>query len=284
MTPHQLRVIQYNNDIHSAYKWLWALDRHHGIHCGFFDETTHRHVDAVLNMNRVMAATVRITCDDAVLDAGCGIAGSGIWIAREVGARVTGMNINHAQLQKAQRLIVRYGLGSKIDLCLGDYSRSAFKSCSFDVVWFLESLCCSEDKALTIQESYRILQPGGRIVIADAFLQREIQTAEERKLVADWGRGWGVPDVLSEAAFTRLLVDAGFAGVQFRHHTNNVIPSSRRIFITSLFLKPVARIFCGLGLRSSLQLDSIVSGLNQYYVRELNIGIYGIVSATKPVL
>ena len=61
-----------------------------GLHCGFFDAQHRAHDEAILNMNRVLASAAGISQQDRVLDAGCGIGGSAIWLARKIGARVTG--------------------------------------------------------------------------------------------------------------------------------------------------------------------------------------------------
>jgi tocopherol O-methyltransferase len=81
MTHHNQQVSEYFDQTHDDYRRLWGIDRHLGLHCGFFDKAHNRHDAAVTNMNRVLAEAVGISPGDRVLDAGCGIGGSAIWLA-----------------------------------------------------------------------------------------------------------------------------------------------------------------------------------------------------------
>jgi tocopherol O-methyltransferase len=98
MTPQQQHVIDYFDQTHNDYRLLWGIDRHLGLHCGFADQNTSGHDSAVVNMNRVLATMANISATDRVLDAGCGIGGSALWIAEHLGAAVVGVNINARQV------------------------------------------------------------------------------------------------------------------------------------------------------------------------------------------
>ena len=43
MSPHNQQVIEYFDQTHNDYRRLWGIDRHLGLHCGFFDEAHRRH-------------------------------------------------------------------------------------------------------------------------------------------------------------------------------------------------------------------------------------------------
>ncbi len=84
MTPQQQHVIDYFDQTEKDYRWLWGIDRHFGLHCGYYDEHTSGHDAAVLGMNRSLASVVNVTAGETVLDAGCGIGGSALWLAENV--------------------------------------------------------------------------------------------------------------------------------------------------------------------------------------------------------
>src|SRR5260221_13301439 len=88
MTAQQQQVIDYFDQTHNDYRFLWGIDRHFGLHCGFFDEQQRRHDDAVLHMNRVLTTMAGITPGERVLDAGCGIGGSALWLAARLGGSI----------------------------------------------------------------------------------------------------------------------------------------------------------------------------------------------------
>ena len=70
-----------------------GLGRTHtySLHFGYYDETATHHKAAVANMNRVMADLADIGREDKVLDAGCGVGGSGIWLAENRQCSVVGI-------------------------------------------------------------------------------------------------------------------------------------------------------------------------------------------------
>jgi tocopherol O-methyltransferase len=148
-------------------------ERHHyslGIHFGYYDDQHRDHDAAVLNINRKLADVAGISKQDRVLDAGCGIGGSSLWLAANRRCRVVGINIVPWQIQQAQALAAQRGLQALADFQLADYADTKLKADSFTVVWGLESVVHAADKQAVIQEAYRLLQPGGRLVIAEYML------------------------------------------------------------------------------------------------------------------
>lgn len=71
------------------------------IHLGFWDGGTRDYREAAINANRVLASKVALRPGERVLDAGCGAGGSAVWLARELGARVVGVNLSPGQIHRA---------------------------------------------------------------------------------------------------------------------------------------------------------------------------------------
>jgi cyclopropane fatty-acyl-phospholipid synthase-like methyltransferase len=281
MTAHRQLVIDYFDQTHNDYRWLWGIDRHLGLHCGFFDAQHRHHDEAVLNMNRVLARTARITAGQRVLDAGCGIGGSAVWLAENVGAEVIGVNVNPKQLKRAHRLASERGLAPSVQFQEADFSDTQLAAESFDVVWALESACYAENKPAMLQEAYRLLKPGGRLVVADGFLTSDELREDERMIIDRWQRGWAIPGVVSADQFGHWLFDAGFHGIEFRDITRHVIPSSQRIYWASLLFYPVGWLWQRLGLRTPMQTRGIAAGYYQFVARRRGLGIYGLFLAEK---
>ena len=64
-----------------------------GFHFGIADESTESLVQSFVNTNAFLAERAGITSGTRVLDAGCGVGGSTIWLAGELGARATGITL-----------------------------------------------------------------------------------------------------------------------------------------------------------------------------------------------
>ena len=281
MSAHQQDIIDYFDQTHDDYRLLWGVDRHLGMHCGYFDESPRCHDEAVLNMNRVLATMAGISAGARVLDAGCGIGGSALWLAEKLGAKVVGVNINPRQIAHARRLAERRRLQNQVQFHVSDFSATGLAGESFDVVWALESICYAADKPAVLAEAHRLLKPGGRLIIADAFLTRENLTADEKRLVQRWQRGWVIPGVASLEQFGLWLRQTGFRSNCFRDITQHVVPSSQRIYLASLLFYPLGLLLHWVGLRSDIQTRGIASGFYQYQARQRGIGVYGIFLAEK---
>jgi ubiquinone/menaquinone biosynthesis C-methylase UbiE len=281
MSAHQQNIIDYFNQTHDDYRLLWGIDRHLGMHCGFFDERARGHDDAVLHMNRVLAEMAGISAGQRLLDAGCGIGGSAFWLAKNLGVKVVGININSRQIAQARRLAERRHLQNHVRFHIADFSATGLSPESFDVVWALESLCYAVDKPAVLAEAHRLLKPGGRLIVADGFLSRDALTPDERRLVQRWRRGWAIPGVVSFDEFEYWLQETRYRNVYFRDITQQVVPSSRRIYLASLLFYPLGLLLHWAGLRTDIQTRGIASGYYQYQARRRGLGVYGIFLAEK---
>ncbi len=282
MRSRQQQVIEYFNETHNDYRRLWGIDRHLGMHCGYHDTAHKAHDAAVTNMNRVLATAARVSAGDRVLDVGCGIGGSAIWLAENVpGVDVTGANLNEMQIAIAKHHARRRGVEANVRFEVTDYSRTDFAEQSFDVVWALESMCYADNKQDFLNEAYRLLKPGGRLIVADGFLARDDLTATERQIVDKWCRGWAIPDVPSVRQFQEQLHEARFRAMEFQDITHAVVPSSRRIYVGSLLFYPIGLLLYWAGLRSELQTRGIASGYYQHVARKAGLGLYGLCCAEK---
>ncbi|MEV0900447.1 class I SAM-dependent methyltransferase [Actinoplanes sp. NPDC049802] len=81
------------------------------------------------------------------------------------GVTVTGIDLSPAMLELARRHAA--DLGRTVDLREGDAERLEFPGGSFDTVVCALSLCTVPDPAAAIAEAWRVLVPGGRLLLLD---------------------------------------------------------------------------------------------------------------------
>jgi ubiquinone/menaquinone biosynthesis C-methylase UbiE len=232
-------------------------------------------------MNRVLATMAGISAGARILDAGCGIGGSALWLAEKLDVQVVGVNINPKQIAQARQFAKRRRLQNQVQFHLADFSATGLASESFDVVWALESVCYAVNKPAVLAEAHRLLKPGGYLIIADGFLTRQTMTTDERRLVERWQRGWAIPSVASLDQFALWLRQIGYRTTCFRDITRHVVPSSWRIYLASLLFYPLGLLLHWTGLRTNIQTRGIASGYYQYRARERGLGVYGIFLAEK---
>src|SRR2546423_14192448 len=103
------------------YRRTWNLDTSHSLHYGYWEEATKNFHEALLNINKVMAGLAEIRPEEKVLDAGCGVGGSSVWLAKERKCFVTGISLNQRQVQRANAFAKTAGVDDKVFFGQKDY-------------------------------------------------------------------------------------------------------------------------------------------------------------------
>lgn len=174
---------------------------------------------SLLAMNAHLADRAAITAGTRVLDAGCGVGGSSIWLSRERGAHVLGLTLDPGQVTLARRFAGERG-ATTCAFAVADYADSGLAPGTFDVVWMLESLCHAADPRRALAHARSLLAPGGRFVCADFF------AGGGGPDCAAMCRGWVLPSLRTAGEIAALLAEVGFTEVVSSDLTPRVLPSA----------------------------------------------------------
>ncbi|UCD07485.1 MAG: methyltransferase domain-containing protein [Candidatus Aenigmatarchaeota archaeon] len=274
-------IIKYYNECTREYQLAWANKHNLAMHYGFWDSGVKKHSESLLRMNQFLAEKAGIKAGERVLDAGCGIGGSSIWLAENLGAIVTGINISQKQIDMAKRFARERGVENLVKFYNRDFIDTKFPNKSFDVVWEIESMCHADDKRDFLKETWRILKKGGRLIVADGFQKKEIFSKDEQRVMNEWLSGWAVPNLPKIRDFENYLKSLKFRKIEFLDITQNVMPTSRRIYRLSVFGLPLWRLLKSLGLRTETQVNNLVAGIRQHRILKDGLGAYGVFYAEK---
>jgi cyclopropane fatty-acyl-phospholipid synthase-like methyltransferase len=278
MVPRKEDIARYYDETLPFYGAFWHGDSY-GLHYGFWDKGTKNLREAILNENKFMAELAGIKDGTKVLDAGCGVGGSSIWLVKNLGANVTGITLSGKQVAKANGLAKKNGVEDKTKFFVRDFTDTGFPDGSFDVVWAIESVCHAEDKSDFIKEAYRLLRPGGKIVVADGFLSRK-PNKEELPWYEDVLKGWVLPNLATTTLFSSELNKAGFKNIKLFDKTTETKRSSKIMKDVFVYFSPILFILRILKLFP----EATMSGLAckaQFKLIESGSMLYGLYYADK---
>jgi tocopherol O-methyltransferase len=282
-------IEKYYDKTRFDYRYVWNSRNTYAIHFGFYDENATHHVAAVANMNRVLADLGKISKADRVLDAGCGVGGSSLWLAQERGCSVVGINVVDSQIKDARLNAAKLGLSDKVNFELTDYCKTPFDDSSFDVVWAMQSQCHAANKADFYRETYRLLKKGGRLVVADYIrAARPLMTEggektiiPNEKLLLDWLNNWAIPDIDTTEEHRKQAESAGFKNFSLQNVNPNVRRSLLNAYNHSARWHKTAQVLSRMGIVSPVQVGNVFATICQYKAWEQNLWFYGLISAEK---
>ena len=105
-----------------------------------------------------------------ILDVGCGLGGTSLYLAEHLGARMTAITIAAEHLSRIGDFAAEAGLGALVEARLQDAQDLAGEAC-FDAAVTLESSCYL-DRRPWLRRMAGLLAPGGLLIVMDWMIGR----------------------------------------------------------------------------------------------------------------
>lgn len=155
---------------------------------------------------------------DTVLDLGSGAGFDCFLAARAVGPKgfVIGVDMTPEMVEKARENARRGGYGN-VEFRLGEIEHLPAADGSVDAVISNCVINLSTAKDKVFAEAFRVLRPGGRAMVSDLVLSRELPEPVARSLAAYAGC---VSGASRKEEYLRLMESAGFRNVRIVEETS----------------------------------------------------------------
>jgi SAM-dependent methyltransferase len=146
--------------------------------------------------------------DRRVLDLGCGVGTTALYLARRRPVEVVGVSISPTQVRLADRFAARAGpLPGRVRFGLADFTALPSDLTGFDLAFAIESFVHADPAAAFFEQAARALRPGGALVVVD-----DVRAGDrDDPALDDFRAGWHAPSVLTVAEAEALAAGAGLA-------------------------------------------------------------------------
>jgi ubiquinone/menaquinone biosynthesis C-methylase UbiE len=145
---------------------------------------------------RRMAKELRVGPGQTFVDLGCGRGGPGMWVARETGASVLGIDQIAVALAQATERVAEFGLTGRARFQAGDMQATGLPDATLDGAISIDALVFAEDKRAAFRETARILRRGSRFIFTGWESDRPTLAGNATVQYADFR------PLLEEAGFT----------------------------------------------------------------------------------
>jgi tocopherol O-methyltransferase len=191
MNFNAIDKIQEHYDIASPYYLkLWGKHLHHG----YYETDRESKEEAAEKLVKLLVKRSQLSSGARVLDVGCGMGGSAIWLAENLGCAVTGISISPVQIQMANE--ASEGMKNRPTFLVDDANQLSVKG-SFDVVWVVEALAHLSNRGNFFRTAAELLVAGGKICEAAWLKDDGLRTEDEEKYIRPIEKGMlvSLPDL-----------------------------------------------------------------------------------------
>lgn len=277
----QEQIQQFYDASTGLWEQVWGEHLHHGYYGPAGDRKTDRR-QAQIDLIEELLIWAGVRQAQQILDVGCGIGGSSLYLAQKYNASATGITLSPVQAARATQRAIEAQMAPVVKFQVADAMNVPFGDNSFDLVWSLESGEHMPDKQKFLQECYRVLKPGGTLIVATWCHRPTTEplgplTPDEQKHLAEIYRVYCLPYVISLPDYEAIAHDLSFLNIRTADWSEAVAPFWDVVIDSALNPRSFLGLLrCGWPtIRAALSLGLMRRGYRRKLIR------FGLLCATK---
>ncbi|MBD2166717.1 methyltransferase domain-containing protein [Calothrix membranacea FACHB-236] len=220
------QIQQFYDASSGLWEEIWGEHMHHGYYGPDGTEKKDRR-QAQIDLIEELLHWAEVKTAENILDVGCGIGGSSLYLAEKFHAKATGITLSPVQANRATERAQKLNLSDRSQFLVADAQAMPFADNSFDLVWSLESGEHMPNKIKFMQECYRVLKPGGKLIMV-TWCHRPIDNApltdDERKHLQDIYRVYCLPYVISLPEYAAIANQISLQNIRTADWSQAVAP------------------------------------------------------------
>ncbi|MEL6160579.1 MAG: methyltransferase domain-containing protein [Cyanobacteria bacterium J06623_5] len=227
--PLAQRIQHFYDTSSPLWERTWGEHMHHGYY-GLTGRHRKDRRQAQVDLIEELLAWAGVTSANTILDVGCGIGGSTLYLANKFDAQAVGITLSPVQAQRAGERAAEKGVtlqawenfdaseAPAVQFQVTNALSTPFPTNSFDFVWSMESGEHMPDKQAFLQECYRVLKPGGTFLMA-TWCHRPTDTLagplteSEQQHLDRLYELYHLPYVIDLNTYGKLAVEVGFSDI-----------------------------------------------------------------------
>jgi arsenite methyltransferase len=180
-----------------------------------------------LESTKELIELCQIRADQTVLDVGCGVGATAVYLAKKHGCRVVGVDISEQMVARAEERSKREGLQNRVSFRIASAIALPFESEHFDAVICESVITFIVEKGKALCEYARVAKPGGFVGLNEETL---IKTPLSEDLVEFVRRTWEIEDEIPTAeVWTGLMTDCGLTDIQAKPRRFSAVKESSQV-------------------------------------------------------
>jgi tocopherol O-methyltransferase len=197
-------VADHYDELDPFYREVWGEHVHHGL----WRSGRETRGEAVRALSLAVADRLAIGEGHRLVDIGCGYGATARLLATRFGAEVTGFTVARAQAEHAAP-------ADGVTILHRDWLANGLADGGFDGAYAIESSEHMTDKPRFFAEAWRVLRPGGRLVVCAWLAAERPRAWEVRHLLEPICCEGRLPSMGSESDYRAMAAAAGFATIGF---------------------------------------------------------------------